>query len=109
MFSLFENTAEKSIEITVGPNPDGSGSRTVTVEPLANEDALRNRDWVEGNLGRVHEATGGRVAYVYVPDTAGRATTISSATSIRSATSRRSSSTSDSTAAARWPTTTSAI
>jgi tricorn protease len=72
LFSLFENTAEKSIEITVGPNPDGKGSRTVTVEPLAGEDALRNRDWVEGNLRRVHEATGGRAAYVYVPDTAGR-------------------------------------
>jgi tricorn protease len=72
LFSLFENTAEKSIEITVGPNADGKGSRTVTVEPLGNEDALRNRDWVEGNLRRVQEATGGRAAYVYVPDTAGR-------------------------------------
>ena len=72
LFSLFENTAEKSIEITVGPNPDGKGYRTITVEPLANEDALRNRDWVEGNLRRVREATGGRAAYVYVPDTAGR-------------------------------------
>ena len=52
LFSLFENTADKSIEITVGPKPDGKGSRTVTVEPLASEDALRNRDWVEGNLRR---------------------------------------------------------
>ena len=69
LFSLFENTAEKSIEITVGPNTDGRGSRTVTVEPLGDEMALRNRDWVEGNLKRVREATGGRVAYVYVPDT----------------------------------------
>ena len=32
--------------------------------------ALRNRDWVEGNLRKVDEATGGRVAYVYVPNTA---------------------------------------
>ncbi len=39
--------------------------------PVANEGALRNRDWVEGNLARVHEATDGRVAYVYVPNTAG--------------------------------------
>ena len=71
VYSLFENTADKSIEITVGPNADGKGSRTVTVEPLANEGALRNRDWVEGNLKKVHEATDGRVAYVYVPNTAG--------------------------------------
>jgi tricorn protease len=70
LYSLFENTANKSIEITIGPNPDGKGSRTVTVEPLATEASLRNRDWVEGNLAKVHRATGGRVAYVYVPNTA---------------------------------------
>lgn len=70
IYSLFENTSGKIIEITVGPNPDGSGSRTVQVVPIPNEGALRNRNWVEGNLKKVNEATGGRVAYVYVPDTA---------------------------------------
>ena len=39
------------------------------VVPVANEAALRNRDWVEGNLKKVDEATNGRVAYVYVPNT----------------------------------------
>jgi tricorn protease len=58
------------VEITVGPNPDGKGSRTVKVVPIEDERALRNRDWVEGNLRRVTEATQGRVAYVYVPNTA---------------------------------------
>lgn len=71
VYSLFENTSGKMIEITVGPNPDGTGSRTVTVVPIANEGGLRNRDWVEGNLKKVDDATGGRVAYVYVPNTAG--------------------------------------
>jgi tricorn protease len=37
--------------------------------PIATEAALRNRDWVEGNLRKVEQATGGRVAYVYVPNT----------------------------------------
>jgi tricorn protease len=41
----------------------------VRVQPLESERALRNRDWVEGNLRRVEEATDGRVAYVHVPDT----------------------------------------
>jgi len=69
LYSLFENTSGKIIEITVGPTPDGVGSRTVQVVPIVNEGALRNRDWVEGNLKKVNEATGGRVAYVYVPNT----------------------------------------
>jgi tricorn protease len=69
LYSLFENTAGKIVEITVGPNADGTGSRTVSVVPIANEGALRNRDWVEGNLKKVDEATNGRVAYVYVPNT----------------------------------------
>ena len=70
IYSLFENTANQSVEIKVGPNPDGKGSRTVAVEPLASEDNLRNLAWVEGNLKKVHQATDGRVAYVYVPNTA---------------------------------------
>ena len=71
LYSRFENTAGKIVEITVGPRPDGGNSRTVRVTPIANEAALRNRDWVESNLRRVTEATDGRVAYVYVPNTAG--------------------------------------
>ncbi|HEY8504418.1 MAG TPA: PDZ domain-containing protein, partial [Gemmataceae bacterium] len=70
LYAFFENTSGKQIDITVGPKPDGTGSRTVTVRPIGDELSLRNRAWVEGNLRKVHEATGGRVAYVYVPDTA---------------------------------------
>jgi tricorn protease len=69
VYARFENTARKLVEITVGPNADGTGSRTVTVEPLESELPLRNREWVEGNLRKVEKATNGRVGYVYVPDT----------------------------------------
>ena len=70
LYSLFENSSGKIVEITLGPNADGSSSRTAAVVPIANEGALRNRDWVEGNLKKVDKATGGKVAYVYVPNTA---------------------------------------
>jgi tricorn protease len=69
LYGRFENTAEKIVEITLGPSADGEGSREVEVVPIASEAGLRNRDWVEGNLKRVHEATDDRVAYVYVPNT----------------------------------------
>src|SRR6185312_14991835 len=71
IYSYFENTSGKITEITLGPTPDGANSRTVQVVPIGNEATLRNRDWVEGNLRKVDAATGGRVAYVYVPNTAG--------------------------------------
>lgn len=70
LYQYFENTAGKITEITVGPNPDYNGSRVVKVVPVDNEYELRNRDWVEGNLQKVTEATKGQVAYVYVPNTA---------------------------------------
>jgi tricorn protease len=69
LFRHFENTADRQVQITVGPRADGRGARTVTVVPVASEMALRNRAWVEGNIRKVHEATNGRVAYVYVPNT----------------------------------------
>jgi len=69
VYAPFEQTVGRSVELTVGPNADGSGARTVHVVPIASEAALRNRAWVEGNLRKVDSATGGRVAYVYVPNT----------------------------------------
>ena len=71
VFSLFEDKVGKRVELKVGPKADGTGARTVVVEPIAGEGPLRNRDWVEGNLRKVRERTNGRVAYVYVPNTAG--------------------------------------
>ncbi|HEY1189155.1 MAG TPA: PDZ domain-containing protein, partial [Gemmata sp.] len=70
LYLLFENTAGKLTDLTVGPNADGTKSRTVSVEPIASEYNLRNMDWVEGNLKKVEKATGGRVGYVHVRDTA---------------------------------------
>ncbi|MCF7561794.1 PDZ domain-containing protein [Sabulilitoribacter multivorans] len=71
LYSFFENTADKIITLTVSSNANGNDARTVKVTPVGNEQALRNRDWVEGNIKKVEEATNGQVAYVYVPNTAG--------------------------------------
>jgi tricorn protease len=70
LYARFERTAGRFTEITVGPNPDGKGSRTVNVVPIESEASLRSRDWVERNLRYVTEKTNGRVAYVWVPNTA---------------------------------------
>jgi tricorn protease len=70
VYSFFEDTAGKQIKIKVGPNPDGKDEREVTVVPVESEFALRNRAWEEDNRRKVDELSGGKLAYVHVPDTA---------------------------------------
>ena len=69
IFSYFEDTDGKIVELTINSKPVLEGSRVVQVVPISGELSLRNRDWVEGNLKKVTEATNGQVAYVYVPNT----------------------------------------
>ncbi|MBC9795312.1 S41 family peptidase [Sinomicrobium weinanense] len=69
LYSFFENTADRIVTLTVSTTNSTSDARKVKVTPVASEWALRNRDWVEGNMKKVHEATDGQVAYVYVPNT----------------------------------------
>jgi tricorn protease len=70
LYSFFQGTAGKSIVLKLGPSPDGSGSREVTVVPIDSEVDLRNLAWIEGNRRLVDQKSGGKVAYVYVPNTA---------------------------------------
>ena len=71
IYNFFENTAGKQVTVKVGANADGKDSRDVTVVPVDSEENLRHLAWIESNRRRVDEATGGRVAYVHVPNTAG--------------------------------------
>lgn len=70
VYRFFEDTAGKQVKIKVGPNPDGKDAREVTVVPVASEFTLRNRAWEEDNRRKVEKLSGGKLAYVHVPDTA---------------------------------------
>jgi tricorn protease len=70
VYRFFEGTVGKNVVLEVGPKPTGEGSRDVTVVPVGSEQALRNYAWIEDNRRHVDKATNGRVAYVYMPDTA---------------------------------------
>jgi tricorn protease len=69
LYALFEGTAGKAVDLRVGPSPDGKGARTVTVVPVESELSLRHLFWVEENRRTVDRLSGGRVAYIYIPDT----------------------------------------
>lgn len=71
LYSFFEETAGRSIVIRVGPEASGANSREVTVVPVESESGLRNLVWIEDNRRKVDQMSGGRVAYVYMPNTSG--------------------------------------
>jgi tricorn protease len=69
------NLAGEEVSLTVmprekidAPDSDTSSLRTVTVKTLYTEDPLRYREWVNYNRQLVHEASGGRIGYVHIPD-----------------------------------------
>jgi tricorn protease len=70
VYSFFEARAGKQVALRVGPNANGDGARTVVVVPVPTEAGLRTLAWVEDNRRKVNQMTGGRVAYIYMPDTA---------------------------------------
>lgn len=69
LYALLENTVGKQLTLTVARDATGTGRREIAVEPVASERALRRWAWVEGNRQRVERGSGGRIAYVYMPDT----------------------------------------
>jgi tricorn protease len=71
IYAFFEQTAGRQVIVKVGPDPDGTRARDVTVVPVESEENLRRLAWIEGNRRKVDELTGGRVAYVHLPNTAG--------------------------------------
>jgi tricorn protease len=65
-----EGTAGKTASLRIGA-ADGSHARDITVQPLMSESMLRNVDWIEANQTKVDKLSGGKLAYVYLPDTGG--------------------------------------
>ncbi len=65
----FAGTAGKQVTIRVGPEPDGTGAREVTVVPTGSEVMLRHLAWIDGNRQKVDSLSDGRLAYLYIPDT----------------------------------------
>jgi tricorn protease len=71
VYQLFEGTVGKQTLIRVNNSPSMEGSRVITVVPIASDDGLRTRAWIEGNRRLVDKLSGGRLAYVWLPNTAG--------------------------------------
>ncbi len=68
IYAAFDGKVSKPTKITVGPNANGDGARTLTVFPTNGENVLRRVNWAERNRRRVEELSGGKLGYIYVGD-----------------------------------------
>ncbi|WP_419190796.1 S41 family peptidase [Saltatorellus ferox] len=69
-WAAFVGKAGEVVELTVSDSPTMDDSaRKVLVKTLRSEGDLRYREWIEQNRAMVEKASGGRVGYIYVPDT----------------------------------------
>jgi tricorn protease len=69
LYRLLDGTANRQTVLTVNQRPVMDGARRVTVIPIANEQGLRMRAWVEHNRHVVDSLSKGTLAYVYLPNT----------------------------------------
>ncbi len=69
IYRLLDGTANRQTALTVNNKPTMDGARQVVVIPVASEQGLRTRAWVESNRRLVEKLSGGQLAYVYIPNT----------------------------------------
>jgi tricorn protease len=66
--TLFVNTLEGTVTLTVADDASGKNRRDVTVKPVANELNLRMKAWIDHNREKVDKASGGAIGYLYLAD-----------------------------------------
>ena len=66
-YSLLVGLENQPVTLTVASRPTGSHTEA-TVEPLASEQSLRQKDWIDRNRETVDRLSGGRIGYMYLSD-----------------------------------------
>jgi tricorn protease len=66
---LLEGTAGTQVVLKLAADANGKDAHDVTVTPIGDDLGLRNLAWIEANRRKVQDLSGGKLAYVYLPDT----------------------------------------
>jgi len=69
--AFFDGTAGKQTVLRIAKSAEGAEARDATVVPADSEHGLRNLDWIDSNRRKVDALSGGKIAYIYMPNTAG--------------------------------------
>ncbi len=68
-YVYLENKAGKTVEITVNSTASANNARTSLVKPISSELDLFNLNWVNERRAMVDKLSGGKIGYIYVPNT----------------------------------------
>jgi len=68
IYESLVNTVGRQVTLRLNGEPREEGSHETVVIPIASEQELYYRKWVEGNIEKVSKATDGKVGYVHIPD-----------------------------------------
>ncbi|MDG2090360.1 MAG: PDZ domain-containing protein [Gammaproteobacteria bacterium] len=68
-FAFLEDTADQQTVLHLNDSPNFDNAWLETVVPISSENSLRQRTWVEDNRRKVDELSGGKLGYVWVPNT----------------------------------------
>ncbi len=71
IYQFLDGTANKQTVIHINTTPTFKDSWKEIVKPIRNENSLRQRTWVEDNRRLVDKLSGGKLAYIWVPNTSG--------------------------------------
>ncbi len=66
----FQGMAEATVQLTVNGSPAMEGAREILVRTVGDESRMRQLAWVEANRKKVDQASGGKIGYLYVRNTA---------------------------------------
>ncbi len=67
-YAHLQDRAAKMVTLTLSNSDSGKDAREVRLKTLRSERGLRYRAWVDANRKHVDELSGGKVAYLHMPD-----------------------------------------
>lgn len=70
LYAYLQNLSGKLVALKINGKPSPDGAWEITVKPTGDESGVRYLDWINENRRKVEQATGGRIGYMHVPDTA---------------------------------------
>lgn len=68
MYSLLVGKAGVPTELMINSKTSLDGARKVVISPIKEEYSLYHYEWVQNNIKKVEEASGGKIGYIYIPD-----------------------------------------